>query len=130
MPTAPEPARYRPDTPIADLVEWLADPVQPANFPETILRFRNDRWASAVGLDTLNDAQWLRHFGRFDPLADNLPQPLALRYHGHQFRVYNPELGDGRGFLLPSCAMGRTVCSIWAPRVRGKPRGAGRAMAG
>jgi uncharacterized protein YdiU (UPF0061 family) len=27
------------------------------------------------------------------------PQPLALRYHGHQFRSYNPELGDGRGFL-------------------------------
>ena len=28
------------------------------------------------------------------------PQPLALRYHGHQFRVYNPEIGDGRGFLF------------------------------
>jgi uncharacterized protein YdiU (UPF0061 family) len=27
-------------------------------------------------------------------------QPLALRYHGHQFRVYNPEIGDGRGFLF------------------------------
>src|SRR3954469_21937587 len=23
-----------------------------------------------------------------------------MRYHGHQFRVYNPELGDGRGFLF------------------------------
>ena len=31
---------------------------------------------------------------------DNLPQPLALRYHGHQFRVYNPDIGDGRGFLF------------------------------
>eukprot|EP01041_Mallomonas_annulata_P035760 gene35760-58762_t len=28
-----------------------------------------------------------------------MPEPLALRYHGHQFRVYNPEIGDGRGFL-------------------------------
>ncbi len=27
-------------------------------------------------------------------------QPLALRYHGHQFRSYNPQLGDGRGFLF------------------------------
>ena len=26
--------------------------------------------------------------------------PLALRYHGHQFRTYNPEIGDGRGFLF------------------------------
>jgi len=23
-----------------------------------------------------------------------------MRYHGHQFRVYNPDLGDGRGFLF------------------------------
>lgn len=33
-------------------------------------------------------------------MPDNLPRPLALRYHGHQFRVYNPEIGDGRGFLF------------------------------
>ncbi len=29
-----------------------------------------------------------------------MPQPLALRYHGHQFRHYNPDIGDGRGFLF------------------------------
>ena len=23
-----------------------------------------------------------------------------MRYHGHQFRVYNPDIGDGRGFLF------------------------------
>src|SRR6185436_12498306 len=57
-------------------------------------------WADAVGLATLDDAQWLRHFGRFEPLPGNLPRPLALRYHGHQFRVYNPDIGDGRGFLF------------------------------
>lgn len=26
--------------------------------------------------------------------------PLAMKYAGHQFGVYNPELGDGRGLLL------------------------------
>ncbi|MCP4598809.1 YdiU family protein [Neptuniibacter sp.] len=26
--------------------------------------------------------------------------PLAMKYTGHQFGVYNPELGDGRGLLL------------------------------
>ncbi|HET9812605.1 MAG TPA: YdiU family protein, partial [Sphingomicrobium sp.] len=36
----------------------------------------------------------------FEPLPNNLEQPLALRYHGHQFRVYNPDIGDGRGFLF------------------------------
>ena len=57
------------------------------------------RWAKRVGLDFGED-EWAAHFCRFEPLPDNLPQPLALRYHGHQFRVYNPEIGDGRGFLF------------------------------
>ena len=100
MPSAPDPADYRPDTPILALADWLADPVEAADFPETRLRFRNDRWAAAVGLEGLSEEEWLAHFGRFRPLGDNLPQPLALRYHGHQFRVYNPEIGDGRGFLF------------------------------
>lgn len=69
----------------------------------TRLRWRNDRAAAQIGLDTLSDDQWLAHFARFEPLADNLPQPLALRYHGHQFGQYNPELGDGRGFSFAQC---------------------------
>ncbi len=94
------PSPYRPDPKIATLGEKIGDAVQAAYFPKTILRFRNDRWAATVGLDGLSDSAWLRHFGRFDPLPDNMPAPLALRYHGHQFRVYNPEIGDGRGFLF------------------------------
>ncbi|MGZ8311687.1 MAG: protein adenylyltransferase SelO family protein [Allosphingosinicella sp.] len=100
MATLPQPARYRPETAILSLGADFYDPVKAADFPQTILRFRNDRWAPAVGLDGLSDAEWIRHFGRFAPLPDNLAEPLALRYHGHQFRVYNPEIGDGRGFLF------------------------------
>lgn len=74
--------------------------MQAADFPKYELRFRNDRAAETVGLSRLSDAEWIAHFGRFEPLAGNLPQPLALRYHGHQFRVYNPDIGDGRGFLF------------------------------
>jgi serine/tyrosine/threonine adenylyltransferase len=91
---------YRPDPQIASLGEKIGDPVRAANFPETKPRFRNDRWAATVGLDGYDDAAWVRHFGRFEPLPDNMPEPLALRYHGHQFRVYNPDIGDGRGFLF------------------------------
>ncbi|GGD88806.1 UPF0061 protein [Tsuneonella deserti] len=83
-----------------DLAGWIADPVVPADFPRTELRWRNDRWAAAVGLAGLSDEAWVRHFGRFDPLPHTLPHPLALRYHGHQFRVYNPDIGDGRGFTF------------------------------
>src|SRR6185436_9374867 len=53
-----------------------------------------------IGLDTLPDPDWIRHFGRFEPLPGSFSEPLALRYHGHQFRAYNPDLGDGRGFLF------------------------------
>jgi uncharacterized protein YdiU (UPF0061 family) len=91
---------YRPDPAFLALGPEFADPVKPASFPAEILRFRNDRAASTVGLDTLTDAEWLAAFARFEPLPDNLRQPLATRYHGHQFRAYNPELGDGRGFIF------------------------------
>ena len=97
MPVSPA---YRPDPQVPKLGPEFADPVQAARFPETILRFRNDRAAATVGLDTLTDAEWIAHFGRFEPLPGNIDPPLAMRYHGHQFRSYNPELGDGRGFLF------------------------------
>ena len=100
MTPAPQATAYRLDPAIAEVADFLADPVKAADFPRHILRFRNDRAAAEVGLADLTDEQWLAHFGRFELLPGNLPEPLALRYHGHQFRVYNPELGDGRGFLF------------------------------
>ncbi|MFN9925987.1 MAG: protein adenylyltransferase SelO [Phenylobacterium sp.] len=97
MPVSPA---YRPDPRFPDLGAEFADPVAAADFPNTLLRFRNDRAAGTVGLETLSDDEWTAHFGRFQPLPGNLDPPLALRYHGHQFRSYNPDLGDGRGFLF------------------------------
>ena len=106
MRAEPQASDYRPDPQILPLAPWLADPVEAADFPRHVLRFRNARWAPAVGLEGLGDAEWIGHFGRFEPLPDNLPQPLALRYHGHQFRHYNPDLGDGRGFLFAQMRAG------------------------
>lgn len=102
---------YRADPAILSIADFLADPVEAADFPEHRLRWRNDRAASQIGLANLTDAQWADHFGGFAPLPDNLPQPLALRYHGHQFGTYNPELGDGRGFLFAQMrdAQGRLI---------------------
>jgi uncharacterized protein YdiU (UPF0061 family) len=107
MSRLPQPAPYRPEPAIARLGEAFYDAVDIADFPDTIIRFRNDRWAAAVGLGDLGDDAWIRHFGRFEPLERNLPQPVALRYHGHQFRVYNPDIGDGRGFLFAQLRDGR-----------------------
>ena len=83
--------------PILELGNAFYDVVAPADFPAAIARFCNLRWAERVGL---GEVEWERHFARFEPLDGNLSEPLALRYHGHQFRHYNPDLGDGRGFLF------------------------------
>lgn len=97
MPVSP---RYRPAPVHPSLGDAFFDVVTPARFPRHVLRHRNERQAARVGLETLDAPEWEAHFAGFAPLPGNLPQPLALRYHGHQFRAYNPDLGDGRGFLF------------------------------
>jgi uncharacterized protein YdiU (UPF0061 family) len=92
--------RYRPEPLFQHLGAAVAERVAPARFPHHILRFRNQACAPRVGLDQLTGAEWDAHFARFEPLPANMRQPLAMRYHGHQFRVYNPDIGDGRGFLF------------------------------
>ncbi|MEM1311436.1 MAG: YdiU family protein, partial [Cyanobacteria bacterium P01_H01_bin.153] len=73
------------------------DVVAAAEFPQTLLRFRNDDLLPQIGLDptTVSDAHFVEAFGKF---AGRSPF-LALRYHGYQFGAYNAFLGDGRGFL-------------------------------
>lgn len=96
MPPSPG---FRPAKNHATLGEAFYDVVAPAAFPAHRVRYRNQRWAARVGLGEFTKAEWIDHFGRFVPLPGSFPAPLALRYHGHQFGGYNPEIGDGRGFL-------------------------------
>lgn len=91
---------YRPDPQFHRLGPDFSDPVMAATFPQGVERFRNDRAAKSVGLHSLSSEQWRLHFWAFEPLPDNLPSPRAMRYHGHQFQIYNRDLGDGRGFLF------------------------------
>jgi serine/tyrosine/threonine adenylyltransferase len=100
MTTQSQPTQCQPTRLLETLGSQFYDPVAPAHFPAHVLRYANQRWAERIGLGGLDAAQWIAHFGRFTPLAGSLAQPLALRYHGHQFRVYNPDLGDGRGFVF------------------------------
>ncbi|MBV8882862.1 MAG: YdiU family protein [Chroococcidiopsidaceae cyanobacterium CP_BM_RX_35] len=73
------------------------DEVVAAEFPQAILRFRNDLLLPKLGLDprTVTDTDFIKAFGNFQGRRPF----LALRYHGYQFGEYNPFLGDGRGFL-------------------------------
>ncbi len=108
----PVSSAFRPAQPYADLGEGFCDSVEPARFPAAVPRYRNARWAARVGLDTLDDAEWQAAFHRFEPLPGAQPIRAAMRYHGHQFRTYNPDLGDGRGFLyaqLRDCVDGRLL---------------------
>ncbi|MEO8877431.1 MAG: protein adenylyltransferase SelO family protein, partial [Polyangiaceae bacterium] len=96
----PVSSNYRAAPRITSLGDGFYEEVLPAKFPKHELRFRNEKWAEKIGLGELSAEEWEAHFARFEPLPDNLPKPLALGYHGHQFDVYNPQIGDGRGFLF------------------------------
>jgi len=91
---------FRPEIIHQQLDQRFYRPVEAAQFPQHQLRYRNHAAAKSVGLNNLDDASWIRHFGHFQPLNGSFPAPLALCYHGHQFGHYNPDLGDGRGFLF------------------------------
>jgi len=91
--------RYKPDCQIESLGSDFYDPVEAAQYPQHLLRYRNSYWASRVGLEDFSEKDWENHFATFNPLSENLKQPLAMRYHGHQFDYYNPQIGDGRGFI-------------------------------
>lgn len=91
---------YRPEKALLELDGRFHSPVDPADFPQHTIRWRNQRWAEQVGLGALSDTEWVEHFGKFAPLDGSLPKPLAQAYHGHQFQVYNPQIGDGRGFTF------------------------------
>ncbi len=73
------------------------DVVEAAQFPQHLLRFRNDALLPRLGLDpqAVSDEHFIEAFGQFQGVRPF----LALRYHGYQFGTYNPFLGDGRGFL-------------------------------
>ena len=82
----------------ASLGDDYSDVVQAANFPQQILRFRNNQLLEKLGLtpQRIEDQDFIEAFGQF-----HIPHPLrAMRYHGYQFGNYNQDLGDGRGFLL------------------------------
>ena len=66
------------------------------------VRYFDETLSKSLGLDLTQD-EVAQHFLRFEPLPNSLKSPLALRYHGHQFRHYNPDIGDGRGFLFAQC---------------------------
>ncbi len=51
-----------------------------------------------LDVNSLNNSDFINIFSGNDTLAGF--DPIAMKYTGHQFGQYNPDLGDGRGLLL------------------------------
>ncbi|NCO76451.1 MAG: YdiU family protein [Cyanobacteria bacterium] len=85
------------ETAIENLGDSYYEEVSAAEFPQQILRFANDDLLPVIGLDknAVKENDWIEAFGKFQGIRPF----LALKYHGYQFGSYNPQLGDGRGFL-------------------------------
>jgi uncharacterized protein YdiU (UPF0061 family) len=85
------------ETAMENLGDHYYEEVTPAEFPQHILRFANHSLLPVIDLDTnsVTENHWIEAFGKFQGIRPF----LALKYHGYQFGAYNPQLGDGRGFL-------------------------------
>jgi uncharacterized protein YdiU (UPF0061 family) len=86
------------ETALENLGGEYYDEVRPAKFPTHQLRWRNnDVLTSIMGIDPadISDSDFILSFGCFQGRRPF----LAMGYHGYQFGVYNPNIGDGRGFI-------------------------------
>ena len=88
------------DNSYSRLPEHFYHRVDPTPLKAPVLISLNINVAQQLGIDpdSLNPEQLALYFGGHQNLPGS--NPLAMKYTGHQFGVYNPQLGDGRGLLL------------------------------
>ncbi len=86
------------DNSFARLPDTLHSAVQPQPLSVPQLVIASSDCASLLDLDDSEARLYPDLFGGGKVLDDMTP--IAQKYTGHQFGVYNPELGDGRGLLL------------------------------
>ncbi|MGH8493626.1 MAG: protein adenylyltransferase SelO [Moraxellaceae bacterium] len=88
------------DNTFARLPDRFFSRVAPSGFAQPHLVAFNPEVAALLDIDTGEAArpEFAQYFGGQKILPGS--EPLAMKYTGHQFGQYNPELGDGRGLLL------------------------------
>ncbi|NVD35757.1 protein adenylyltransferase SelO [Marinobacter lutaoensis] len=72
--------------------------VQPTPLTGARMAVFNHELAAEMGVHTRSADDWTG-IGAGTELLEGM-DPVAMKYTGHQFGVYNAELGDGRGLLL------------------------------
>lgn len=90
--------------PFQQLPDTLYTQVQPQGLTNPKLVAASHECAELIGLDAsiLEEETSLKLLAGQSMLSNW--QPLAMKYTGHQFGYYNPDLGDGRGLLLAQVA--------------------------
>lgn len=88
------------DNSYARLPEQFYQQVMPTPLKNPFLIAFNSDVAELLDLDpcTLSPSSLADYLGGSTALPGS--EPIAMKYTGHQFGVYNPDLGDGRGLLL------------------------------
>lgn len=81
-----------------ELPESFYTRVQPSPLKDAKMACFNHTLAQDMGFHVTNEADWAK-IGGGTELLEGM-DPVAMKYTGHQFGMYNPELGDGRGLLL------------------------------
>jgi uncharacterized protein YdiU (UPF0061 family) len=78
----------------------LYTPIKPQGISNPKIVLSSDSCAALIGInaDTLNSTDALKLISGQGILSTW--NPVAMKYTGHQFGHYNPDLGDGRGVLL------------------------------
>lgn len=82
------------------LPEDFYEPVKPTPFENSHLVSFNPDAAALIELDPEEALrpEFIDYFSGRKILPGS--EPLAMYYTGHQFGVYNPDIGDGRAILL------------------------------
>lgn len=88
------------DNSYARLPEHFYHKILPEALPGSHLISFNPEVAVLLDLNpcAINPSELAHYFGGHAPLPGS--DALAMKYTGHQFGYYNPDLGDGRGLLL------------------------------
>jgi uncharacterized protein YdiU (UPF0061 family) len=77
-----------------ELPDYFYSRVKPAPLKSGQVVCFNAPLAETMGFKSTNPQDWAG-VGSGNELLEGM-DPVAMKYTGHQFGVYNPELGDGR----------------------------------
>ncbi|HTN33376.1 MAG TPA: YdiU family protein [Marinobacter sp.] len=90
--------RFRVEHQYLQLPESFYTRVQPSPLRDAKMVCFNHKLAETMGFQAYSEDDWTQ-IGAGAELLEGM-DPIAMKYTGHQFGIYNPELGDGRGLLL------------------------------